>query len=74
MICHQIERPFICERCGNTFKSKHALDRHTRITHQKDKACEHCGKLFGTKDQLGNVQNNFTRNFMPFVDTPKSNE
>lgn len=74
MICHQTERPFICERCGNTFKSKHALDRHTKITHQKDKACEHCGKLFGSKAQLGNIQYKSIRNFIPFVGTLKSNE
>ena len=32
------------------------LKAHTRTIHQKDKACEVCGKLFGTKEQLGNVQ------------------
>ena len=71
MICHQTERPFICEKCGNTFKSKDALDRHTKITHQKEKACDDCGKLFGTKRQLGNIQNNYTKDLIPSVRTLK---
>ena len=68
MICHQTERPFICERCGNTFKTQHILNRHTKTIHQKDKACEVCGKLFGTKEQLGNIQNDFSQNLYLDID------
>ena len=76
MICHQTERPFICEKSGNTFKSKDldTLDRHTKITHQKEKACDHCGKLFETKRQLENIQNNYTsitNDLIPSVRTLK---
>ena len=56
-VSHQTERPFICEKCGNTFKTAAMLKAHTRTIHQKDMACEVCGKLFGTKERLGNVQN-----------------
>lgn len=53
MISHKTEKPFTCELCGSSFKSKRDLGRHY-ATHDKKLECSICGRKFATNFSLKN--------------------
>lgn len=50
---HNVARPFICEKCGNTYKTKAAVNDHV-LTHTEIRPfkCKTCTKSFKTKYSL----------------------
>ena len=52
----EAERPFPCDECGKTYKSKNSLREHVKIVHMKSAVrqaitihCPTCGKVFHQK-------------------------
>lgn len=48
LISHSTERPFLCNLCGNTYKTQHSLKRHIARFHEKSDTpciCTFCGKV-----------------------------
>ncbi|KAJ9579077.1 hypothetical protein L9F63_027790 [Diploptera punctata] len=48
-----MDRPFLCEDCGLSFKWKKDLNRHITCKHQKEEyICDTCKKSFTRRDVL----------------------
>lgn len=48
-----MDRPFLCEECGLSFKWKKDLNRHISYKHnKKEHVCDACNKLFTRRDIL----------------------
>ena len=43
---HDLDKPYMCEWCGRTFRNKAYLPEHFRIHQQIPHECELCGKVF----------------------------
>lgn len=51
-----VQKSFLCDLCGSSFKEKKILNAHRRFTHSNERPekCPTCGRCFKTKSQLKN--------------------